>query len=575
MVADSPSPAGPATIAYFSMEIGVEAEMHTYSGGLGILAGDSLRSAADLGIPMVAVSLIHRKGYFRQRLDPEGTQTSEPDAWPLEDHVEMEEPVVRIMISGHEVSVRAWRYDVVGQSGHVVPIYLLDTLIAENDPEDQCLTDQLYGGDQEYRLRQEAVLGLGGIAILRALGYADLHTYHMNEGHSALLTIALLREMIGPEPLETASDEQIAAVREQCVFTVHTPVAAGHDRFDRDVVDAVLGQESDPFFSRLGVTSDGSVNFTEIALHLSRSINGVSLRHRKVSRLMFPDHYVAAVTNGVHATTWTSPHLAALFDRHVPRWRRDNGFLRYVIEIDPKDIAAAHQRAKDDMIAEIKRRTGVAFNRDVFTIGFARRATGYKRADLIFRDIPRLKKLAEASGGLQIVYGGKAHPRDDGGRAMIKQIHEAAKKLDPVIPIVYLEGYDMNVAKYLVSGVDLWLNNPQKPLEASGTSGMKAALNGVPSLSVIDGWWVEGHIEGVTGWAIGDESADAGKADDEADSLYGKLENEILPMFYDRPGEFAEIMRYTIALNGSFFTGQRMMEQYRRSVYEADGETPV
>jgi starch phosphorylase len=575
MVSASASRVGPATIAYFSMEIGLDAEMHTYSGGLGILAGDSLRSAADLEIPMVAVTLVHRRGYFQQHLDSEGRQTTDDDPWSPEDYLELEEPLISLTVSDRKVKVRAWRHDVVGESGHTIPVYLLDTLMPENTAEDQSLTDHLYGGDQEYRLRQEAVLGLGGIAMLQALGHTNLETYHMNEGHSALLTIALLREALGIAPFDAATDDQVTAVREKCVFTVHTPVAAGHDRFEHKTVIAVLGRDYDDFFNRLGATSEGSVNFTEIALHMSRSINGVSLRHRKISRLMFPDHYVAAVTNGVHATTWTSPHLGTLFDRHVPRWRRDNGFLRYIIEIDPKEIVAAHHRAKDDMIAEIKSRTGVSLNRNVFTIGFARRATGYKRADLIFHDVDRLRKIARASGGLQIVYGGKAHPRDRSGQTMIRHIYEASDQLGADVPVVYLEGYDISVAKHLVSGADLWLNNPQKPLEASGTSGMKAALNGIPSLSIIDGWWVEGHIEGVTGWAIGDASADPGEADEEAASLYEKLAGIILPMFYEQPERFAEIMRYSIALNGSFFTAQRMMEQYRRSVYDANrAETP-
>jgi starch phosphorylase len=412
------------------------------------------------------------------------------------------------------------------------------------------------------------VLGLGGIAMLRALGHNGLRTYHMNEGHSALLTVALLQEMLGTRLLSAATEEELAAVRSRCVFTVHTPVAAGHDRFGRETIASVLGPEYDEFFARLGATFDGSVNFTEIALHLSRSTNGVSLRHRKISRLMFPQHSVAAVTNGVHGTTWTSPHLAELYDQFVPRWRRDNGYLRYVIEIHPRDIAAAHQRAKDDMIAEINRRTGVRFQPQTFTIGFARRATGYKRADLIFHDTARLRKIASAAGGLQIVFAGKAHPRDSSGQSIIQHIYSVAAELSPLVRIVYLEDYDIAIAKHLVAGADLWLNNPQKPLEASGTSGMKAALNGIPSLSIVDGWWVEGHIEGVTGWAIGDSTSEPGETDAEAGSLYDKLGNVIIPMYNERPGDFAEVMRYTISINGSFFTAQRMMEQYRRSVYE-------
>lgn len=562
--------AGPRTIAYFSMEIGLAAEMHTYSGGLGILAGDSLRSAADLEMPMVAITLVHRKGYLRQQLDESGNQTTETDPWSPEDCLELEEPVVTLTISGRQVKVRAWRYDVIGTTGHVIPVYMLDTAVPDNHSEDQELTDHLYGGDQRYRLRQEAVLGLGGIAMLRALGHRGLRIYHMNEGHSALLTVALLQELLGPRPLDAATNEEIESVRSGCVFTIHTPVAAGHDRFESDIIVRVLGQDYYQLFTRIGAEEAGVVNFTEIALRMSRSVNGVSLRHRGISREMFPNHSIAAVTNGVDASTWTSPYLGELYDRHVPRWRRDNGFLRYVVEIPVKDIAGAHQRAKNDMIGEIARRTGVQFDQTVFTIGFARRATGYKRADLIFHDEARLKRIAEKRG-LQIVFAGKAHPNDGSGQEMIRNIYEAARDLNRTVRVVYLESYDMEIAKYLVSGVDLWLNNPQKPLEASGTSGMKAALNGIPSLSILDGWWVEGHIEGVTGWAIGDSTREPDEPGVEAGFLYDKLENIIVPMFYEQPAEYAEIMRHTISLNGSFFTAQRMMDQYRRSVYDVNG----
>lgn len=562
--------ASPRTIAYFSMEIGLTAEMHTYSGGLGVLAGDSIRAAADLELPMVAVTLVHHDGYFAQHLDASGEQRTEDDPWSPESLLDLEEATVTVRVSGRSVRLQAWRYDVTGVTGHSIPVYMLDARVPENDPEDQKLTDVLYGGDHEYRLRQEAVLGIGGIMMLRALGHIGVRTYHMNEGHSALLTVALLQEILGPRPLSSATDAELQAVRDSCVFTVHTPVAAGHDRFEHELVRRIVGEEYDEALTRIGAAHDGLVNMTEVALHFSRSVNGVSLRHRKVSRLMFPHHRVEAITNGVHATTWTSPHLAELYDEFLPGWRRDNGFLRYVFEIAPRDVAAAHQRAKDEMIAEIARRTGVSLAPSVLTIGFARRATGYKRADLLFHDMARLKRIAAKAGGLQLVYGGKAHPNDGTGRAMITNIHEAAQQLGNDVKVLYVEGYDMDIARYLVSGVDLWLNNPQKPLEASGTSGMKAALNGVPSLSIIDGWWVEGHVEGVTGWAIGDESPEPGPLEIEAASLYEKLEERVVPLFRDRPAEWAEVMRYTIALNGSYFTAQRMMDQYRRVVYEVN-----
>ena len=320
---------------------------------------------------------------------------------------------------------------------------------------------------------------------------------------------------------------------------------------------------------------DGSLNMTYLALRLSRYINGVAMRHREVSREMFPAHPIDAITNGVHAVTWTSEPLRALFDRRIPEWRRDNLYLRYAVAIPLEDIRRAHAAAKQAMIEEVERRSGVRLDPATMTIGFARRATPYKRADLIFSDIDRLRAIVDAMGPLQIVYGGKAHPRDEGGKALIRHIFEAAHKLEGAIRVVYLENYDIDLASKLTSGVDLWLNNPRKPLEASGTSGMKAALNGVPSLSVLDGWWFEGHIEGVTGWSIGGSAEPEPDESRESNDLYVKLEQVILPLFYGLPLGYVEVMRHAIALNGSFFNTQRMVQQYVRNAYFPTQTEPV
>ena len=556
------------TVAYLSMEICLEPHIPTYSGGLGILAGDTLRSAADMELPMVAVSLAHRKGYFRQHLDAQGQQSETPESWCPDRLLEPAPARVTVEIERRTVHVRAWRYPVRGIGGHEVPVYLLDTDLPENEAWDRTLTDVLYGGDARYRLAQEIVLGMGGAAMLRALHIEENVHYHINEGHAALLMLTLLdRQLAGRDPA-TATEADLDTVRQQCLFTTHTPVPAGHDRFPEPQVVAVLGQH---YVTLMNATrccdDDGSLNMTYLALRLARYVNGVAMRHGEVSREMFPAHAIGAVTNGVHAVTWTSPSFQALFDRHMPEWRRDNLYLRYAIAIPVDEIRAAHAMAKQEMIDEVERRSGVRLDPAVMTIGFARRATPYKRANLIFSDPERLRSIVRSTGPLQMVYGGKAHPQDEGGKALIRQIVQAAHELEDAVRVVYLENYEMDLALKLTSGVDLWLNNPRKPLEASGTSGMKAALNGVPSCSVLDGWWIEGHIEGITGWAIGGTGHDQSDEDGEANDLYVKLEHVILPLFYGLPPAFAEVMRYAIALNGSFFNTQRMVAQYVRNAY--------
>lgn len=558
-------------VAYFSMEVGLDPAMPTYSGGLGVLAGDTLRAAADLGVPMVGVTLLHRMGYFQQHLDDTGQQTESLALWSVEEYLEPLSHRVTVTIEGRKVQVSAWRYMVHGMSGHTVPVYLLDTTLLQNSSQDQSLSDRLYGGDSRYRLCQEAVLGLGGIAMLRSLGYEQVEAYHMNEGHSALLTLALLEERIEERGHHAATSNDREAVRRQCVFTTHTPVPAGHDKFSRELVQQVLGPERSELLTAAGCFLDGVLNMTHLALVFSRYVNGVSMRHEEVSAGMFPNYPINSITNGVHAVTWVSVPFRRLFDRHIPEWRRDNLYLRYAVSIPLEEIRAAHVEAKASLVAEVERRHGVRLDAQAFTLGFARRATGYKRANLLFYDLERLRRIVRQVGPIQVIYGGKAHPRDESGKAIIKRIYEAAAALAGNVTVVYLEEYDMALAKYLCSGVDLWLNTPQKPHEASGTSGMKAALNGIPSFSVLDGWWIEGCVEGVTGWSIGDGWDDASDAAEESASLYNKLEGAIVPMFYHQRDDYARIMRWAIALNGSYYNTQRMMRQYIGNAYFANG----
>lgn len=550
-------------IAYFSMEIAVTPEIPTYSGGLGVLAGDTLRSAADLGLPLAAVTLAHRQGYFRQHLDANGIQTEEPQPWKPEEMLAAEEPIVSVHIEGRDVALRAWRYDLQGVSGHRIPVYFLDANLEQNDPRDRALTDRLYGGDGDYRLRQEALLGIGGVRILDALAYKAA-VYHMNEGHAALLTVALLEDALHGRPLAEATDEDVAAVRQRCVFTTHTPVPAGHDRFSLEQSHRILGEDLALFLEKKGCIHDGLLNMTYIALCFSRFVNGVAMQHGKVSRSMFPEYNITAITNGVHAATWTAAAFQDVFDRHMPRWRQDNVTLRYAIDIPEEEIESAHAAAKQLLIDAVAKRSGVRLKPEIFTIGFARRAATYKRADLLFTDPERLVRCAQEHGGLQILYSGKAHPADEPGKAKVRHVIELARQLSSeMLQIVYLENYEWTLGALLTGGVDVWLNTPKRPYEASGTSGMKAALNGVPSLSILDGWWIEGWIEGVTGWAIEDHDDEAG----EAGSLYNHLETVLLPLYYQQPQQWRRIMRSTIALNGSFFNTQRMLEQYVANAY--------
>lgn len=556
------------TVAYFSMEIGLESAMPTYSGGLGVLAGDTLRAAADHGIAMVGVTLLHRKGYFRQHLDNRGNQSESPAGWDPRQFLEVMSAQASITIEARPVALRAWRYVVRGVAGHTVPVYFLDTDVASNSSWDRSLTDYLYGGDQRYRLCQEIVLGMGGVVMLRALGHQDLQTFHMNEGHSAFLTLGLLAERAGGRT-DLAVKAGREAVRQRCVFTTHTPVPAGHDQFPADLVQQFIGPE----WSRqlhAECCLNGTLNMTYLALFFAHYVNGVAMHHGQLSRSMFPGYPINSITNGVHAVTWTAASLQQLFDRHFPEWRRDNLYLRYAVSIPPGQIQQAHAEAKQTLLDEVKRRCGVQLERSTLTIGFARRAAPYKRADLLFTDRDRLRRIVRQVGPIQVIYGGKAHPRDEGGKAVIRRVFEAAAALGDSVRVVYLEEYDLALAKILCSGADLWLNTPHKPEEASGTSGMKAALNGIPSLSILDGWWLEGHCEGITGWSIGEDGDSPSDPAREAISLYDKLEYVILPLFYGRPMAYAEVMRSAIALNGSFFNAQRMVEQYLQNAYSSD-----
>jgi starch phosphorylase len=559
-------------IAYFSMEIGIKNDIPTYSGGLGILAGDTIKSAADLKLPMVAVTLVSRKGYFTQEIDEKGLQREKPVVWDPAGHMKLLRERVKVQIEGREVHIQAWVYPVVSPTGGKIPVLFLDTDVPENTPEDRGITDYLYGGDHTYRIKQEVVLGMGGVRMLHSLDF-HVKKYHMNEGHASFLALELLLRF--KRDIESVWDERsiwdVARVRDLCVFTTHTPVEAGHDKFPYPLVRQVLG-DIIPFEVLKDLAGRDSLNMTHLALSLSKYINGVAKKHGEVSQHMFPGYHIHAITNGVHTFTWTCEEMARLFDKYIPGWANEPELFVRSGNIPELELWEAHREAKRKLFEHVRRETGVALDLNVLTIGFARRATAYKRPHLLFHNVDRLLKIVEKTGKIQVVYAGKAHPRDDQGKRLIQGIYGFRDRLADRIPVVFLPGYNMDIALKLVSGVDVWLNTPLRPLEASGTSGMKAAHNGVVNFSVLDGWWIEGHIEGFTGWSIGSQTpelkaAAAMDAEDAAD-LYGKLENEIIPKYYDaNKSPWTRLMKNAISKNAYYFNSHRMMRRYVTEAY--------
>jgi glycogen phosphorylase len=550
-------------VAYFSMEIALANSIPTYSGGLGVLAGDSLRSAADLRIPLVGVTLLSRKGYFRQEIDGSGRQIEHPAPWDPSTHAEPLEAKTVVKVNGRNVWVGGWLYRVKSEIGGTVPVILLDTDLPDNDPLDRDITDHLYGGDATYRLRQEIVLGVGGLRILQALGF-NVRSYHMNEGHSALLAVELVRRFrMFDRRHDDGPGYNLSGARALCRFTTHTPVEAGHDQFDWDLVREVLGDlvELDVLKELAGKER---LNMTRLALNLSGFVNGVALRHAETSRKMFPGYEVHSVTNGVHPSTWATPSFAALYDKYVPGWRIEPMLLNRADQIAGEEMWAAHVAAKTRLIERVQARCGVALDPALPIIGFARRMTAYKRPDLLFSNLERLRAIARHHP-FQLVLGGKAHPRDAAGKRVIEDIHRHIRTLDGAVRSAFVPDYDMAVALDFVAGSDLWLNTPLRPMEASGTSGMKASFNGVPQLSVLDGWWHEGCIENVTGWAIGNDSDSANGGD--AEALYNKLEHAVLPLWHGSREKWIAVMKGAISKNAAYFNSHRMLRRYAIEAY--------
>ena len=545
-------------IGYFSMEIAVKSDIPTYSGGLGVLAGDTVRSCADLKIPLVAVTLVSREGYLKQMITEDGVQVEYPDKWIPSSGMSLLPNQVNVEIAGKNVTVKAWIYDHESASGGVVPVIFLDTDVEGNFSEDREITSFLYGGDDEYRLKQEMVLGIGGFRMLQSLGI-NLKKFHMNEGHSSLLTLELLKR----EKLDADK------VKDLCVFTTHTPVEAAFDKFSYDLVQRLLGNEL-PIEVLKQYGGQERLNMTFLALSLSKYTNGVTEAHMEYSQKLFPGYHIHEVTNGVHSRTWTCEHFRKLFDKYIRGWTHEPQLLVRADEIPDEEVWEAHLKAKQDLADFVAKSIGVKLDTQVFTLGFARRATAYKRANLIFSDIEQLKRIRKRAN-LQLIFAGKAHPKDLEGKKLIQEIYRYSAQLKDEIEIVYLENYSMHIAALLTSGVDVWLNTPLPPMEASGTSGMKAAHNGVINFSVLDGWWIEGCIEGVTGWAIGPNrdypAGDNERRRMELEDLYGKLHYLILPTFYEEQDLWIDMMKKSISKIAYYFNSHRMMRRYVTDAY--------
>ena len=547
-----------AKIAYFSMEIGINNNMPTYSGGLGVLAGDVIRSSADLRIPLVALTLLSKKGYLKQKITLDGRQLEYPEEWEPSEFMKLLPETATVKIAGRNVKIGVWVYEQESLTGGTIPVLFLTTDLEGNTQEDRQITDFLYGDGEIYRLKQEIVLGIGGLRILEALKI-NVKKYHLNEGHSSLLTLELLKNNA------LNSDK----VRNLCVFTTHTPVEAAFDKFSYDLLSNVLEEEV-PWEILKKYGGQDRLNMTLLALNLSKYTNGVTEAHMEYSRKLFPGYHIQEITNGVHSYTWTCPEFRRLFDKYIPRWANEPELLVRVDAIPDEELWEAHAKAKQDLLDFVHDSSGLQMDNDVLTLGFARRATEYKRATMIFSDLEKLKEV-NSQGRIQLIFAGKAHPKDEMGKSLIKDIYEFMDRLKGEIEIVYLENYNMEMAGKLTSGVDIWLNTPLPPYEASGTSGMKAAHNGVINFSVLDGWWIEGCVEGLTGWAIGpspnqwlNEQETRKK---ELADLYGKLEYLIMPKFYQQRDIWIDLMKNSIGKVAYYFNTHRMVRRYTTDAY--------
>ena len=540
-------------IAYFSAEIGISSSLPTYSGGLGVLAGDHIKAAGDIGLNMCAITLLYREGYFKQRIDEEGIQTETYprfDPYPLLKKLDVK---FTLRLRARDVWIQVYRFDYVGHGGHSVPIYFLDTDVEENINDDRIISQRLYSGNKDHRILQEAILGFGGTKLLDELGQNDIKKYHMNEGHCSFLVLNLLEKFNG----------DMEKVKSLCHFTTHTPVPAGHDHFSEKRVKKLLRGLLPEDLKLPSLVQNGRLHMTELGLYFSRTANGVSALHGDVAQDQFPWSNIDFITNGVHHSYWMGSPFKRVYDQYVPEWRANPECLLLIDDIADDVIWNAHQERKQYLLGYANSQVSKALDKDTLTIGFARRAATYKRAQLLFHDMDRLESLGAEK--IQVIFSGKAHPKDHEGKEIIRQIVSKSKAMFGKVKIIYLENYNMWLGRMITSGVDVWLNTPLRPNEASGTSGMKATLNGVLNLSVLDGWWAEGCKNGVNGWAVGDPKHPDDASD--ADHLYSVLENSVIPTFYNDRNKWISMMKEAIK-TGVDFTAHRMIMEYNQKFYQ-------
>ncbi|TES99242.1 MAG: alpha-glucan family phosphorylase [Promethearchaeota archaeon] len=556
-------------VAYISMEIAVDSNIPTYSGGLGVLSGDTVRSAADLELPMVGLCLCYSSGYFYQFFNEYGEQKEKEIEWNFFYEFEKVEKPIKIKIEDKEVLVSAWLYRVIGQSGHIIPIYLLTTDIEGNEDWMKKMTGSLYDSTSRWnRIVQEMILGIGGVKLLNSQGYNNIETYHLNEGHGSFSIVELYDMLKG----------DLDKVRNKVVFTTHTPVPAGHDRFDQDLVNKVFEHRMPSEISKIA-DDNGSFNMTYLGMGLSRYRNGVAKKHGDISRKMFPQYEVDSITNGIHLGYWVSRPFRQIFDKKWPNWKANPSILQNAIELDDLDIFDAHIENKFNLISYQKGHSWNLLDEERITIGFARRFATYKRATLIFKDIDKLGSICKDK--IQFIFAGKAHPEDTMGKDYIKEIYNSGQYIydNYGVKVVMMENYNIDLSHMLVSGCDIWLNTPERYREASGTSGMKAALNGVLNFSIQDGWWLEGyHKNPMAGWAIGPDDSnpkDPGVSNDwdiDSKAIYEILENEIIPTYLNHE-EWLFRSKNAIAL-AAFFNTNRMMKEYAKRAYNLRRQKP-
>ena len=554
-------------IAYFVMECAVDSRIPTYSGGLGILAGDTLQSFADLEVPAVCITLLWKNGFTNQKLSNDGTQLDSVQEWDVERYMQPTNIKIKMPLGDKDITITAYKYTIESTKGdNEIDAYFLTPDVPENDPETRKICDRLYIEGGLTRLKQEIILGIGGYEMLKAIKYKPF-LYHINESHSAFLIASLMKDM-----------NDLNRVKSRVVFTTHTPIPAAFDKFAMKDVASMLGRYCDKQvlydIYQEKLEDNDELNLSWLAIKNAKNVVAVSRKHKFVSEQIFEGYRLKYVTNGIHHIKWASAHHKMLYAKYINGWEEDPDLLRDVACIPDNEFAQAHILSKETLVEMVNSESDASFIPEDFTIAMAKRITHYKRNNLILSNPNKLIEIAENKGNIQIIFAGKAHPADPDGLAMIKSIHNASRYIaskTKKIKIAFLENYNIHKANIILAGVDLWLNNPVRPLEASGTSGMKASLNGVPNFSVLDGWWLEACMEGINGWGIGPRPAwtDLSYSDDVQDlnDIYGKLEFNILDLYYKNFSDYLKIMKMAVSTIAPYFNTHRMVSEYVTDLY--------